>query len=275
MRVSQLLAAATYVTSVLSCAQHNNHHSLKNKKRHIDPRAEPGSTDWAYEASYNWGRLNPDYQLCQTGTQQSPIPLVLKQGLSLEHIITKWDYPKEVTGNFFNWGYGPAFTVQNEDGIWTQNPSFSFDNETVYLKGWHIHSPADHTVERYRSRAELHLVHVNAQGKERAVLAIRLDPGNKENMFLSQLPPMIGFNETDVTQETTLNHNFALDSARFFDEFWTYEGSLTSPPCTEGIRFFVARQVMFTSVDQMRDILGASTYSAREEQLVWRHRINV
>jgi carbonic anhydrase len=116
---------------------------------------------------------------------------------------------------------------------------------------------------------------VNAQGKERAVLAIRLDPGNKENKFLGQLPTMIGFNETDVTQETTLNHNLLLDSVQYFDEFWTYEGSLTSPPCTEGIRFFVARQILFTSVQQMRDILGASTYSAREEQLVWRHRINV
>lgn len=201
--------------------------------------------------------------------------MALKQGLSLEHLITEWNYPTELSGNFFNWGYGPAFTVQNDDKIWTQNPSFSFDNETVYLKGWHIHSPADHTVERHRSRAELHLVHVNAQGKERAVLAIRLDPGNKPNSFLDQLPPMIGFNETDVTQETTLNHQLLLESVQYFDEFWTYEGSLTSPPCTEGIRFFVARQIMFTGVQQMRDILGASTYSAREEQLVWRHRINV
>ncbi|EXL93471.1 hypothetical protein ACKRZS_004203 [Fusarium odoratissimum] len=275
MRISQLFAVATYVTSVLSCAKHNNHYSLKHKKRHIDPRAEPGKTDWAYEASYNWGRINPDYHLCQDGTQQSPIPIALKQGLSLEHLIKEWNYPDEVTGNFFNWGYGPAFTVQNEDQIWTQNPSFSFDNETVYLKGWHIHAPADHTVERHRSRAELHLVHVNAQGKERAVLAIRLDPGNKANSFFGQLPKMIGFNETDVSEEATLNHRLLLESVDYFDEFWTYEGSLTSPPCTEGIRFFIARPILFTSVQQMRAILGASTYSAREEQLVWRHRINV
>ncbi|KAF5026801.1 hypothetical protein F66182_1085 [Fusarium sp. NRRL 66182] len=275
MRVSQLFAAAACITGVLGCAKHNNHYSLKNKKRHIDPRAEPGETDWAYEASYNWGRISPAYQLCQTGTQQSPIPLALKQGLSLEHLITEWNYPANITGNFFNWGYGPAFTVQNEDGVWTNNPSFSFDNETVYLQGWHIHAPADHTVERHRSRAELHLVHVNAEGKERAVLAIRLDPGNRDNAFFSQLPPMIGFNETGVTQEASLNHRLALDSVLWFDEFWTYEGSLTSPPCTEGIRFFVARQILFTGVEQMRDILGASTYSAREEQLVWRHRINV
>jgi carbonic anhydrase len=61
---------------------------------------------------------------------------------------------------------------------------------------------------------------------------------------------------------------------QFFSEFWTYQGSLTSPPCTEGIRWFVARQIMFTGVKQMQDILGASTYSARAEQEVWQHRIN-
>jgi carbonic anhydrase len=86
---------------------------------------------------------------------------------------------------------------------------------------------------------------------------------------------MIGFNETDVSEEATLNHRLLLESVDYFDEFWTYEGSLTSPPCTEGIRFFIARPILFTSVQQMRAILGASTYSAREEQLVWRHRINV
>lgn len=174
-----------------------------------------------------------------------------------------------------NWGYGPAFTVTHEKGVYDKNPSFTFDNETVYLVGWHIHAPADHTVEGYRARAELHLVHVDAKGRERAVLAIRLSPGNRDSQFLTQLPPIIGFNQTDVTVPLKLNVRQALVSASMFNEFWTYEGSLTSPPCTEGIRWFVARQVLFTGVKQMRDILAGSTYSAREEQRVWQHKINV
>ncbi|KAF4337919.1 carbonic anhydrase [Fusarium beomiforme] len=275
MRVSQLFAVATCVTSVLSCAKHNNHYSLKNKKRHIDPRADHGGEDWAYDASWDWGAISPDYHLCQDGTQQSPIPISLKQGLSMEHVPKDWNYPSNTTGNFHNWGYGPAFTIQNENKTWTNNPSFTFDNETVYCVGWHIHAPADHTVEGHRSRGELHLVHVNAEGKPRAVLGIRLDPGLKPNNFFDTLPKMIGFNETDTTEEVSLNHQLLLESVDYFEEFWTYEGSLTSPPCTEGIRWFIARQVLFTSVQQMRDILRASTFSSREDQLVWRHRINV
>lgn len=51
-------------------------------------------------------------------------------------------------------------------------------------------------------------------------------------------------------------------------------GSLTSPPCTEGIRFYVARQIIFVGVEQMRAILRVSHYSARAEQEVWQHEIN-
>jgi carbonic anhydrase len=57
---------------------------------------------------------------------------------------------------------------------------------------------------------------------------------------------------------------------------WTFSaGSLTSPPCTEGIRFFVARNILFVGNAQMQDILNVSTYSARAEQEVWLHQINV
>ena len=87
----------------------------------------------------------------------------------------------------------------------------------------------------------------------------------------------------------------ALRSVNYFSEFWTYSGSLTSPPCTEGLRWFMARTIMFTSVEQMQQILGVSTvrnpfprksrenrlskitvqFSARAEREVWEQQINV
>lgn len=194
-------------------------------------------------------------------------------GLSLNHQI-EFDYPKNVTGNLYNSGYGPAFTVTNDGDSFDQNPAITFDNETVYLSGWHIHAPADHTVAGYRSKAEMHFVHVDAAGNPKAVLGFRIDPGNKADAFFSQLPKMVGFNDTETEVEINLDLNLALDAVLHFNEFWTYQGSLTSPPCAEGIRWFVARQILFTNVEQMQAILRASTYSAREEQQVWQHRIN-
>jgi carbonic anhydrase len=105
-------------------------------------------------------------------------------------------------------------------------------------------------------------------------MAIRLDPGNFDSPFFSQLPEMIGFNNMDVFEPTTIDFTSALQSVQYFNEFWTYQGSLTSPPCHEGIRWFVARQILFTGVEQMQNVLGACTYSARAEQEVWQHRIN-
>lgn len=149
-------------------------------------------------------------------------------------------------------------------------------NETVYLASWHIHAPADHSVQGDRSKAELHLVHADAQGNQRAVLAIRIDPGNADSAFFRQQPPFIGFNSTSVRRPgTEMNMNFVLDEINRFRDFWTYRGSLTSPPCTEGLRWFLARNIMFVSDEQMQAILKVSTFSARAEQEVWRHDINV
>ncbi|KAH7345839.1 alpha carbonic anhydrase [Pyrenochaeta sp. MPI-SDFR-AT-0127] len=273
MLVPSLVLLTSLVPSAFGCAQHQN-----NKRSHIQGRqtnpdaANHTQNDWAYEASFNWGKISTDYRLCQTGTQQAPIALSLSNGLSLNH-VPKFNFNGSVAGNFFNWGYGPAFTVAH-NGDWTSHPSFTYDNKTLYLKGWHIHSPADHSVGGDRSKAEIHFVHVDGDGHEAAVLAFRLDPGNFNNTFFDQLPPMIGFDEMGIQEPLDLDLSLAMQSVQYFSEFWTYQGSLTSPPCTEGIRWFVARQIMFTGVEQMQAILGASTYSARAEQEVWQHRIN-
>lgn len=281
----------------LGCAEHSNYRRATNSRR--DAADPPISTErnWTYTDSFDWGRIDPSYELCQSGTQQSPIALTLQNGLSTNHVPT-FNYPDKVDGNFYNWAFGerlllprtlsfkfdgllltpclgPAFTVTRKDNVRTANPSLTFDNETVYLSGWHIHTPADHSVNMFRNRAELHLVHTDAQGRERAVVAILMDSGNENNTFVEQLPtPLVRFDDTTTQIPTTLALNDALASAANFKEYWTYQGSLTSPPCREGIRWFVARQVMYTTVQQMQTILAASSYSARAEQRAWLHRIN-
>ena len=276
MQLSPLGLLFTLATVVTSCPQHLNHQRSQLQGRQLNPAQNPNanttSNIWAYEASFNWGKLSPDYRLCQTGTQQSPIALSLGNGLALNH-VPRFNYTGSIPGNFFNWGYGPAFTL-NHNGDWTSHPSFTYDDTTLYLKGWHIHAPADHSVGGDRSKAEMHFVHVDAEGHEKAVLAFRLDPGNFNSTFFSQLPPMIGFDEMQIQQPIEMDISLAMDAVQYFNEFWTYQGSLTSPPCHEGIRWFVARQIFFTGVEQMQAILGASTYSARAEQEVWQHRIN-
>ncbi|KAF2756542.1 carbonic anhydrase [Pseudovirgaria hyperparasitica] len=277
--LSLTLCAASLV---LACSDHTEYHRAKR---------QIAEKDWAYEASYNWGKINPGkyYELCQTGTMQSPIPLLLTQGLSLNHRPT-FNFPETTNGTFRNWGYGPGFNVYTGADI-TKNPSVTFEeniedpgtgalssrNETAYLLGWHIHSPADHSVGGDRSKAELHFVFAKPDGHERAVFAVRIDPGNSESAFFAQLPnPLISWRDAATEKSgVEMNLNLALEEANTFNEFWTYRGSLTSPPCTEGLRWFVARNILFVSNAQMQEILRVSTYSARAEQEVWLHAVNV
>jgi carbonic anhydrase len=222
--LSALFLTALMPLLTLACPDHNYHAGG------IAKRAETAGIDWAYEASYNWGLLSEDFHLCQDGTQQSPIPLLLTQGLSLNHQIT-YNYPRTNTsGTFLNWGYGPAMTLAHAEGVYTTLPSFTFEengvNETVYMTGWHVHSPGDHSVQGDRSKAELHFVHVSATGTPRAVLAIRIDPGNADSAFFAQLPRFISYREEGVTTQTQVKLDLALQEVNFFSEFWTYQGGL-------------------------------------------------
>ncbi|KAF1991725.1 carbonic anhydrase [Aulographum hederae CBS 113979] len=271
-----LLPFASFVSLGLACADHDNF----RRESSLHKRAEGGN--WTYEASYDWHKIDHDYELCQTGTTQSPIPLLVSQGLSLAH-EPSFSFAPSSNGTFHNWGYGPAFTLDVANGSnLTANPKATFEDhhtgeeETVYLKGWHIHSPADHTVQGDRSKAEMHFVFGDAEGHERAVFAMRIDPGNHVSRFFSQLPPMISFRDKELELiNVPLDLAGALEEVNFFREFWTYRGSLTSPPCTEGIRWYVARNILFVSNEQMQNFLRVSTYSARAEQEVWNHAINV
>lgn len=117
-------------------------------------------------------------------------------------------------------------------------------------------------------------MHADLTGRIRGVIAIRIDPGNADSRFFGQLPPIPRFNDTQTQIPIGINPSAALDEVNHLNEFWTYQGSLTSPPCQEGVRWWVARNILFTSNLQMQNILRASTYSARAEQEVWRHQIN-
>ncbi|ESZ93650.1 hypothetical protein SBOR_5955 [Sclerotinia borealis F-4128] len=297
--MSAFILTATLLSAVLACPQHDlSSQSLMKRAG--------GTADWAYDAAYNWGMINeskftfptsikmhtmpfshpisdisfPDYTTCQTGTQQSPIHLTTSSGFSKTHRPT-FNYPTSTDGSLYNWGYGAAFSLTSNTTDLSGNPTLSFDNETLYLKGWHIHAPADHTIDSVRSKAELHLVHATSSGEERAVVALRIDPiayGTTANSTFFESFPLTSipaFSDATAKIPITLDLKQALAEIDNADTFWTYEGSLTSPPCTEGIRWFVAGTKMSVGTEQMQELLAVSTFSAREEQGIWGQKVNV
>lgn len=93
-----IFSLTSLLPQALACAEHQNYHRATTS---------PTTTDrkWEYAESFDWGRADPAYELCQSGTQQSPISLTLQNGLSTKHAPT-FNYPDQVDGNFYNWDFG-------------------------------------------------------------------------------------------------------------------------------------------------------------------------
>lgn len=282
-----------------------NFHTRRSTTRFSNPhtgtvykRAEE-EIDFGYVDSFDWHTIKEgqsllchepttpmltnalEYATCHSGTTQSPINLFTTQGLATTHTPNFSGYQSHgpTTGIFKNWGFGPAFDLEPEQPeAFTTLPQLTFDNQTVYLSGWHIHFPSEHLVDGVRSRAELHMVHVDAAGEAASVLGVRIEPSTTaSSAFFDQLPQqLIGFNDTETEMaDVTLDHSLMIQELGHVQEYWTYEGSLTTPPCSEGLRWFIPQQTMKVSQQQMVTMLGAGRFSHRVEQVVWNQAINV
>ncbi|KAK0117909.1 hypothetical protein ONS95_012225 [Cadophora gregata] len=263
------LAVLAAVTSVLACPQHDyNTRATDGLAKRAD-----GPSGWTYAASNTWGVANDT--ICLTGTTQSPINL--PSGSFSKTHIPSFAYSAPASGTLFNWGFGPSFSLNKSNGVdFSANPSFKFDEETVYLLSWHTHIPSEHLINNVRTRAEIHLVHGDASGIPRGVIGLRINPSSKSSpffaQFVSQVPHHGSSNRTQVDQ---LDMSLALKEVGSLKNFWTYKGSLTTPPCSEGLRWWVAGKVLEISDSQMKALLGVSAYSARVEQMVWSHAIGI
>lgn len=109
---------------------------------------------------------------------------------------------------------------------------------------FHIHAPSEHTFDGVSRDLELHFVHLYAGGGLGAVIGVTFDRvagGNKDSYFLDQIIPVYNTSAsvTELKAQTTYIKTF-LESLDL-TQFWSYPGSLTTPPCTEGIKWSVLK----------------------------------
>lgn len=107
-----------------------------------------------------------------------------------------------------------------------------------------MHAPSEHTYRGEHFDLELHFVHTYLDGSLGAVIGVFFDRekgGDGDNLFIDQLNSIFtgaGVKRTDQK----VNVEGFLDSLNL-NEFWSYDGSLTTPPCTEGIKWSVLKSV--------------------------------
>ena len=198
------------------------------------------SRHWSYEGDTgpaHWGKINPDWTKCGSGTRQSPIDLRDGMKVDLEQIT--FDY-RQSGFNVVDNGHTIQVGVGLGNYITVQNRSYE-------LIQFHFHRPSEERINGRGTEMVVHLVHKDAENRL-AIVAVLLERGAQNSMIQTvwnNLP--LEKNDT-VTPSVTLDINDILPAKR---EYFTFMGSLTEPPCSEGVLWLVMKQPMPASPAQM------------------------
>lgn len=221
-----------------------------------DETHEDEPPHWEYEGEAGpdaWGSLSEDYALCSTGQAQSPIDITGAQTLNLTDI--EFSYSPSAL-NIFNNGH--TIQVGYDDG------STITYNELVYtLKQFHFHTPSEHTIDGESFPMEIHFVHQSDTGAL-AVVGVMLREGEADNAayapIFENLPAEKGDPQpTDIA----IDANSLLPAGRLFT---TYGGSLTTPPCSQGVRWLVLSEPVELSAAQIEAFHAIFELNARPVQ---------
>ncbi|TCB78594.1 carbonic anhydrase family protein [Acinetobacter sp. ANC 3781] len=202
--------------------------------------AEGTLFDWGYAkqtAPAQWGKIKPEYQACE-GVNQAPINI--DQTISAKLPALKLNYSSKADTIINN-----HRTVQIN---FAEGNTLELDHKLFHLKQFHLHSPSENTIKGKSFAMEMHLVHATEQG-ELAVIAVMFDEG-QENKKLKQLWKELPKKAGNAVQ---LKHQDL--AAAFLPEkldYYRFNGSLTTPPCSEGVRWIVLKDIQQASKQQIK-----------------------
>lgn len=211
---------------------------------------------WDYvgtESPEHWGELSPEFKICQAGQQQTPIDVQGATAIEPEALVINYrPTPLKITNNTH------TIQVNYEPGS-----SITFKGDTFNLLQFHFHHPSEHQITGQPFDLELHLVHRSAAGKLAVVSVVA-----KSGTFNPVLQPIWNAMPTQpqpeqIIENTHINVIELLPSDR---SFYEYRGSLTTPPCSEDVLWFVMQQPIEVSSQQIQQFAAIFPLNARPLQ---------
>uniref|UniRef100_A0A2P2KGQ5 Carbonic anhydrase n=2 Tax=Rhizophora mucronata TaxID=61149 RepID=A0A2P2KGQ5_RHIMU len=200
-----------------------------------DPDSERGPA--------NWGELYPEWFACSNGSMQSPIDLLSRNAEIAPHLgkLHRSYHPSDATlrnrghDMMLRWeGYAGTLHLYGTDYV---------------LQQCHWHSPSEHTIDGQRFDLEAHMVHQSLDGKV-AVVGIMYKIGEPDP-FLSSIEDPLGVIASSGVEETAAGIIDPWQIQRRSKAYYRYMGSLTTPPCTEGVVWTVVRKVQTVTREQV------------------------
>jgi carbonic anhydrase len=203
-----------------------------------------GRTHWGYsgaEGPEHWGELSSEFSACSEGKNQSPINLTGLIDSDLKPIGIHY----QVGGNeIFNNGH----TVQVN---FASGSKIFFGGHEFELKQYHFHAPSEHHINGKSYPMEAHLVHSDRVGNL-AVIAVMFLKG-KANESIEKLWAHMPENAGEKSRlSTSVTAESILPSNR---DYYRYNGSLTTPPCSEGVRWVVMKKPITASRAQIEKFI--------------------
>jgi carbonic anhydrase len=211
---------------------------------------------WAYEGAKgpeNWGSLSPDFATCSTGTAQSPIDIPADAPLNPENIAFSYQ-PSAL--NILNNGH----TAQVE---YDQGSAIVLDGITYNLAQFHFHAASEHAIGGNHAPLEIHFVHKSADGNL-AVVGVLLREGAENPAYapvFQNLPAQAG--PVATVAGASVDADALLPTQR---SYWRYNGSLTTPPCSEGVKWLVMNTPVELSSAQIAAFTAIFTNNERPVQ---------
>lgn len=218
--------------------------------------AEPELAHWSYEGSDGpgeWASLDSEYGLCETGREQSPVDITGAAGGAFPP--AKLSYSPESLTLINN---GHAIEAELED----PESSVTIGGKEYGLAQFHVHSPAEEKIEGRSFAASIHLVHLTDKG-EAAVIGLLAEPGPENPVIAKLIDQMPLEDEKTAEIEGDVDLTDLVPSGA---EAFRYKGSLTTPPCTEGITWTVFRKPITMSQEQLEAFTDAHPGNARPVQ---------
>ncbi|WP_170317620.1 carbonic anhydrase [Paroceanicella profunda] len=203
----------------------------------------------------HWSDLSADWEACGAGRQQSPIDL----GKATAALLSKVE---------LHWAQAEWTVVNNGHTIQANAETAGYamiDGERYDLKQFHFHAPSEHTVGGAHFPMEVHFVHADADGRL-AVIGVMLQAGGNNSLFrtLMFLAPKQEGAESPAGQIEP--RELVSDVSRVI----RYQGSLTTPPCSETVLWTVLKQPIFVNQRDIDAFTAMFPMNARPVQPLYR-----
>ena len=205
------------------------------------PRPEHAhAAHWSYEGEggpASWGAMKPEFAKCASGTRQSPIDI--REGIKVQLDPVPFDYKPSAFRVIDN-GHTVQVNVAPGNSIEVMGRRYE-------LVQFHFHRPSEERIDGRQFDMVVHLVHKDPEGRL-AVVAVLLERGSAQPVvqkIWNNLPLEKG---EEVPARDTLDLGALLPSER---SYFTYMGSLTTPPCSEGVLWMVMKQPVTISPEQI------------------------